>query len=160
MPQHFYSIQRASYSRPELFLRNGAGEVCLGRGNGSPFWNFTNPEARAFFLEELVSQAAMESGSNLVFFDSWDFPYCGLSNDSSTWHGATGGTSCGTSVTFSLEYLRNEGQIMLEFLPLVAQALNAKGKAPIFSMVNTLREPPWDGHGCVVCPIVLSKTVY
>eukprot|EP01052_Picozoa_sp_SAG31_P019962 SAG31_NODE_1480_length_8180_cov_5.458978_3_plen_325_part_00 len=25
--QHFYSIQRASYSRPELFLRNGAGEA-------------------------------------------------------------------------------------------------------------------------------------
>ena len=35
---HFYSLQRASYSRPELFPRNDKGEVCLGKGNGSPFW--------------------------------------------------------------------------------------------------------------------------
>ena len=38
-------------------------------------------------------------------------------------------------------------QIMLEFLPMIADALNAKGKAPIFSMVNSLREPMWDGQG-------------
>ncbi len=72
------------------------------------FRNFTHPDARSFFLNELVSQAAMESGSNLVFFDGWDGPYCGLSNDTSTWHGSTAGSSCGTSVTFSLDYLRNE----------------------------------------------------
>eukprot|EP01052_Picozoa_sp_SAG31_P009314 SAG31_NODE_487_length_14980_cov_9.526376_7_plen_184_part_00 len=35
---HFYSIQRGSYSRPDLFLRNAAGEVCLHNRNGSPFW--------------------------------------------------------------------------------------------------------------------------
>eukprot|EP01043_Picozoa_sp_COSAG02_P051942 COSAG02_NODE_5531_length_4252_cov_2.279316_2_plen_243_part_00 len=35
---HFYSIQRASYSQPELFLRNSAGDVCLHSRNGSPFW--------------------------------------------------------------------------------------------------------------------------
>ena len=41
-------------------------------------------------------------------------------------------------------------QIMLKFLPLIANALNAKGKVPIFSMVNHLREPTWDGHGCLL----------
>ena len=61
---HFYSIQRASYSRPELFLRDSKGNVCLHSRNGSPFWNFSNPDARRFFLEEMVTQAAMESGVN------------------------------------------------------------------------------------------------
>ena len=129
---HFYSIQRASYSRPELFLRDSKGNVCLHSRNGSPFWNFSSPDARRFFLEEMVTQAAMESGSNLVFFDGWDGSYM-LSNDSSTYHGATAGSSCGSAVTFSVDYLKAEAEIMLQFLPQVAAVLNAKGKAPIFS---------------------------
>ena len=70
--------------------------------------------------------------SNLVFFDGWDGSYM-LSNDSSTYHGATAGSSCGSAVTFSVEYLKAEAQIMLQFLPQVAAVLNAQGKAPIFS---------------------------
>jgi hypothetical protein len=109
---NFFSIQRASYGRPALFLRDEAGEVCTHSRNGSPLWNFTSAAARAFFLEEVVGQTAMEAGSNLVFFDGWDGAYM-LSNDSSTWHGSTAGTSCGGSVTFSLAYLRNEAAIGL-----------------------------------------------
>ena len=70
--------------------------------------------------------------SNLVFFDGWDGSYM-LSNDSSTYHGATAGSSCGSAVTFSVDYLKAEAEIMLQFLPQVAAVLNAKGKAPIFS---------------------------
>ena len=41
--------------------------------------------------------------------------------------------SCGSAVTFSVDYLKAEAEIMLQFLPQVAAVLNAKGKAPIFS---------------------------
>ena len=42
---------------------------------------------------------------------------------------------------------------MLEFLPSIANALNKKGKAPIFSMVNTLRE----GHGVAATPLLTLR---
>jgi hypothetical protein len=137
---NFFSIQRASYSRPELFLRDAHGRVCVHNRNGSPFWNFSSPAARSFFLDEVVAQAAMEAGSNLVFFDGWDGPYV-LSNDSSTWHGSTAGSSCGTSVTFSLEYHA-----------FLMGALSAWGRLRLLPM-------PASNHLCCVVCAGLGATV-
>ena len=138
---HFMSIQRAAYSRPDLFLHGPDGQVCRHSRNGSPFWNFSNPAARTFFVEQVVAGAAREAGSNLIFFDGWDGPYCGLTNDPTTYHGSTAGSSCGSSVVFTLSQLRDEVAVVLGMLVEAAQVLNAAGKAPIFSMVNRFVTP-------------------
>ena len=136
MALHFYDIQRAAYARPELFLRGSSGEVCLQDVNGSPFWNFSHPETRAFFLDEMVTSAAREAGSNLVFFDSNDAFYCNLVDSASDYAGPSGGSSC-PELRYSASQLRAMYSDVVDVLRATAEILNAAGKAPIYSMVNS-----------------------
>ena len=97
--------------------------------NGSPFWNFSNPEARAYYLNEMVASAAREAGSNLLFFDSNDAFFCGLVNTTADYAGPTAGTDC-PELRFTAADLAAAYADVLSVMRSTAQILNAVGKVP------------------------------
>ena len=80
MALSWYTVQRAAYNNSansDFWMRGNDGTICVDRNRGGPAWNFSNPRAADFFVDEVIGELTRESDINAVFFDETDYEYCG-----------------------------------------------------------------------------------
>jgi hypothetical protein len=80
MALSWYTVQRAAYAdaaNDDFWMKGPDGRTCVDRNRGGPAWNFSNPRAADFFVEEVVGELTREADINAVFFDETDSEYCG-----------------------------------------------------------------------------------
>jgi hypothetical protein len=79
--EYYWSIAAAAFHNPEnaeMFLHSSEGKICWKNNDMTgPFWNFSNPKAQDWFVEEIGGELTREADINMVFFDETDWLYCG-----------------------------------------------------------------------------------
>ncbi len=138
MALSWFTLQRAAYNNSandDFWMKDDNGEICWNRtaGRSGPAWNFSNPRAADFFVDEVVGELTREASINSVFFDETDSAYCG-------------GNPC-RGRKFSPSELAAMYQDKIAVLRRVAIKLNKAGIWPIFSTFNVLTDPKFS------CPL-------
>jgi hypothetical protein len=121
MALSWYTVQRAASANKandDMWMKGSDGRICIDRNRGGPAWNFSNPRAADFFVDEVVGELTREADINAVFFDETDYEYCG------------GDTCHGQFLT--PDYYRAK----IEVLRRTAAKLNSANIWPMFSSMN------------------------
>ena len=80
MALSWYTVQRAASAdkmNDDFWMKGTDGQICVERNRGGPAWNFSNPRAADFFVDEVIGELTREADINAVFFDETDSEYCG-----------------------------------------------------------------------------------
>lgn len=117
------------------------------RGTWDPYWNFTDPGARAFWLnnftQQLCDEHADNGGFTSVYFDEIDDNWCGY------WGEATHG-----GCFFDRETQIEQTRASYSLYRLMVQKLNGCGIVPIMATFSTLQASTEHGidstNPCVV----------
>lgn len=128
----WYSLQRAAYTNSanaDFWVKGPDGKACVATPYGGPTWNFSNPGAADFFVDEIVGELTREADINAVFFDETDAEYCGFNVTKF----CTGGT-----LHIPPAELAGMYRDKIEVLRRSAAKLNAAGIWPMFSSFNEL----------------------
>jgi hypothetical protein len=69
--EYYWSIAAAAFHNPnnaQMFLHSEEGKICWKNNDMTgPFWNFSNPEAMDWFVEEIGGELTREADINMVF---------------------------------------------------------------------------------------------
>ena len=69
--EYYWSIAAAAFHNPgnaQMFLHNEQGKICWKTNDMTgPFWNFSNPEAMDWFVDEIGGELTREADINMVF---------------------------------------------------------------------------------------------
>ena len=125
MALSWYTVQRAAYNNSvnnDFWMKGNDGKTCVDKNRGGPAWNFSNPRAADFFVDEVVGELTRETDINSVFFDETDAEYCG------------GDTCTGQQLSTSARAQLYKDKIAV--LRRTALKLNKAGIWPMFSSVN------------------------
>jgi len=130
--------------RGMFFSSAATGEYCWSSG---PIWDFRNATAREYYVQQVIGEVTAEpdSGLNFVFFDGGLGMLAANPHPSPSGH-VGGGGNCslsynntfpnpgGKDLNFTDAQRMVSVRACLRTLVLVAEALNAAGIVPIFSM--------------------------
>ena len=142
MALSWYTVQRAAYNNSandDFWMKGADGKTCVDSNRGGPAWNFSNPRAADFFVDEVIGELTREADINSVFFDETDYEYCG----GSTCHGQHLGQP----------ELAQLYRAKLAVLRRTAIKLNAAGIWPMFSSVNEVDGGSNLPHSRRRCPL-------
>jgi hypothetical protein len=63
MALSWYTVQRAAYNNSandEFWIKGDGGKTCVDKNRGGPAWNFSNPRAADFFVDEVIGELTRE----------------------------------------------------------------------------------------------------
>ena len=130
--EYYWSIAAAAFHDPsnaEMFLHDPKTQKICWKSNDmtGPFWNFSNPKAMDWFVDQIGGELTREAGINAVFFDETDWLYCGPVFN-----------NCSHSVITAEQYHHK-----IEMMRRLAVKLNAAGIWPIYSTFNGFKDTPY-----------------
>lgn len=129
--EYYFSLSAAAFHDPrnhEMFLHDEQGRICWKNNDMTgPFWNFSNPRAIDWFVNEIGGELTREANVQAVFFDETDWLYCGYVFN-----------NCSRS-TITVDQYRSKIQMMRR----LALKLNAAGIWPIYSTFNGFSDIPY-----------------
>eukprot|EP00937_MAST-01D_sp_MAST-1D-sp2_P005378 g5378.t1 len=134
--EYYWSIAAAAFHNPnneEMFLHEpseGAshGKICWKTNDMTgPFFNFSNPRANDWFVDQIGMELTREADINAVFFDETDWLFCGPVFN-----------NCSHAAITPGQYRAKIGMMAR-----LARRLNAAGIWPIYSTFNGFSDTPY-----------------
>ena len=130
MALSWFALQEAAFRNPlnaDLFLHDQQGRLCFDNYWGGPSWNWSNPRAVDFWVDEIVGELASESSISAVFFDETDAFNCNPGPQVS---------NCTLGQLWVDLELPGMARAKLQAMRRTAERLNAHGIWPMISMIN------------------------
>ena len=136
----------------DFWMKNDKGQTCwtlpgpyYSNLTGGPIWNFSNPNVREYYLNNVVNGYYVKNNMgyvNSIFFDMCDWVFCDFS-----W---SKNTNCSNFTGLSDDEKTQFGNDYIDTMIKATEMLNNINIIPIFSLRTTLEKYMYNYTECVI----------